>query len=104
MREPDFKPMTGGFRNLHVKLLTLLPSTVAIESIAILDTDDIQGQLHKSFISITHARTCARAHTHTKDQPISLSRYKLCHFSVFSENRLVTIESIVLLVPICTVS
>lgn len=83
MREADFKPMTGGFRNLHVKLSTLLPSTVAIESIAILDTDDIQGQLHKSFSSMTHAHTCARAHTYERSAYFPFSLQVVSFFSLF---------------------
>lgn len=69
------KARSVGLRSLHAKLLALLPPTFAIESIAsTIDTDDLEGHLHKSFI--THR------HTHL-DQLISLSGQKLCHFSVF---------------------
>lgn len=52
------KARSVGLRSLNVKLLALLPPAFAIESIAsTMDTDDLEGHLHKSFISVTHRHT-----------------------------------------------
>lgn len=68
----------GQAQSLHVKLLALLTPAFAIENIAsTMDTDDLEGHLHKSFISITHR------HTHLEPAYFPFWSEVVLFFSIF---------------------